>query len=66
MSKCYPNWQRLPNSQMDRQHRPKTFFRGKDRVIDNTVKGEEKAREITADEVWKRAEMMKEAMLYDN
>ena len=32
MSKCYPNWQRLPNSRMDRQYRPKQFFRQKDRV----------------------------------
>ena len=41
MSKCYPNWQRLPNSRMDRQHRPQQFFRQKGRV-ENSDRLEEK------------------------
>ena len=34
MSKCYPNWQRLPNSRRDRQNRPRQFLRQKNRVED--------------------------------
>ena len=32
MSKCYQNWQRLPNSRMDRQHRTQQFLRKKDQA----------------------------------
>ena len=51
MSKCPPNWQRLPNSRMDRQHRPKAFFRQKwttedpDRMNDKLWKKMKKEKE---------------------
>ena len=51
MSKAMTNWQRLPNSRMDRQHRPKAFFRQKwmaedpDRMNDKLWKKMKKEKE---------------------
>ena len=56
MSKCYPNWQRIPNSRMDRQHRPKQFFRQK-WMTENPNR--------LNDKLWQKMKKEKEAMLHD-
>lgn len=57
MSKAMCNWQRLPNSRMDRQHRPKQFLRQK-YIADSGIRQE--------DREWKKLKKMKEAAHYDS
>lgn len=38
MSKAMTNWQRLPNSRMDRQHRPRAYLAAKARTDAHALK----------------------------